>query len=1159
MLSMGPAPLMAGPVAYSSSRKGKKGKGKGDKVSGQVSTIKAAGPVDRKRVARYANMSPEPGRMTQDGINRVFPFIVDADIQRHKATEAGISPLWLATYENAVTALNNGGINEDAFAEYIFNEPATSEGTLRRHGAFRPFSDKSLGLLGVFKKGQRNQIANYITPEAALDAQYLWKMELDKEVGKHFAFLDLCSFVDRVYHDQRANGAAGYGADHLEEGQLEQTPYECLYNALFLQFDRTRLSLTAQEQAQATLGDLAHAARGLFVSQGHLSTIESVVRISDKHVLPTAFTDGYTYCTPAALSTTPEGDPVLMMPQFMMPGAPTKATSVTATGIDSLYPGQKLGSLNTAGGVAFHDGTVYTADALANLPGTCRLWGAPNVATAFINPMIAERNVLPIISDTITHADYSVRMLQDIGTEVTGIGLAASASNNNLYVKTLWNQQSHVVLDYLVKANRLLSPELVSYGETFSAISSGHGASSFEKAATHPDFMSKLYEEVNVHSPILPQFNPRSDSRSRQMNNGPYGTGQEDFYRVDELSASGREELLSEHFDHQSVSTGVGSTTTTFKNMFKALSPRVFSALFSTKLNPVSKTERFVVVPSGRTSSEGMMYGEISRDDYSQQFAMMRSSLGTTGPKHQWYLPGSDIRLNGSAKVSDLTYATALGTSYKPSDRPRQMIEIMPAGYGNLVTSGFTLSNEVIDNILVAPNLLWENFRSSRGASGSYTPRTAALALIPSAVAAEEFYVGASKPSTDGWDGVNVGISMRELMPCVNDFLARRDGSSDATVGPALSKAATITITNPATGVVSGYVSGGYAKRSDFAKSGGAVTLTDLKLMKTYDSSNPAYTHSAADNITVSNAVFAGRFEVEEEISKTFMIDGHFALDTGDRDAIFENLEDEIVGSDSGPLGLLSIPHGLTKVGDASTVAYLAAGSIMRILPVGLILRPYTKGEDRIFSESQGDGTVKLFVETDAHASGVAKFTEISTVTELANSLFPIAPSVPYAANMETQITNVHVDSAYGSNYGVDVTVLRPTKINMRVAPTNYLLMASLAKYCNMRFYPSATNLDHPDFAGLPFFGEPQPFMRTLVEEHAPELLEVDQFVANPLFSTTGQMASVMRTVYDPNKYVSAAHGDTVVQAAASHPGVTIESIQKAEEQILQRRTYIRL
>jgi hypothetical protein len=234
----------------------------------------------------------------------------------------------------------------------------------------------------------------------------------------------------------------------------------------------------------------------------------------------------------------------------------------------------------------------------------------------------------------------------------------------------------------------------------------------------------------------------------------------------------------------------------------------------------------------------------------------------------------------------------------------------------------------------------------------------------------------------------------------------------------------------------------------------------------------------------------------------------------------------------------------------------------LRIMHMGLDLSlGSTIDEGEVLGSQLPNGALTIYreIEHDA-ATGDRQFETITSFKGLMNAAAHEPLNTPFTGNqaMPVPVAGGGIDWMPADN-GLSVDTLRPTKINQRVQPQNYLIMAALAKYANMRFYPSALNTDHEDFLGLPFFGEPQPFMRSIVEEHANELLEVDQFIANPLFSTTGQMAAVSRITYDPAKYVTAVRADLIKTAAASHVGVTPESVQRAEEQVLQRRTYIRL
>lgn len=145
----------------------------------------------------------------------------------------------------------------------------------------------------------------------------------------------------------------------------------------------------------------------------------------------------------------------------------------------------------------------------------------------------------------------------------------------------------------------------------------------------------------------------------------------------------------------------------------------------------------------------------------------------------------------------------------------------------------------------------------------------------------------------------------------------------------------------------------------------------------------------------------------------------------------------------------------------------------------------------------------------------------------------------------------------------MEIEVLRPTRINMLVNPERYLMMAALAKYAGMRFYPSALNdgsefAHSSDFEGLPYFGEPQPFMRRIVQDHAPELLLHDTFVTNPLFNSTSNKAYMMRVEYEPAKYPTAGKAEPVSLGEMSHPRITPDAIVQAEESIRLRLTFFR-
>jgi len=129
--------------------------------------------------------------------------------------------------------------------------------------------------------------------------------------------------------------------------------------------------------------------------------------------------------------------------------------------------------------------------------------------------------------------------------------------------------------------------------------------------------------------------------------------------------------------------------------------------------------------------------------------------------------------------------------------------------------------------------------------------------------------------------------------------------------------------------------------------------------------------------------------------------------------------------------------------------------------------------------------------------------------------------------------------------------VLVPSKINVMVNPEDYLLMAAVAKYAGMRFYPSALNPggdNAEDFKGLPYFGTPETFMRGIVAEHAPELILVDAYVANPLFSPVANKVYIKRVEYEPKKYITASINDLAEQGQTSHSQLTADSIVRAEE-----------
>lgn len=1080
---------------------------------------------------------------TLDSTRTQFPYLLEVDMAGVTSINYGLSP---AFQEVLVNVRQDPTLSpEEIFAPYTV-DTGRGQHTLKRNTSYSVFSDDALGSTAFHLRNAAGGKASIFIPEDLLEAQEMFVNEIACEVGMHKQFLHHCIDISHMYQDQVPQGPIGVSDSHNRVGKEEKsTPLEAYHDLLLTKFDVDKLNIPLNQRGHFTLADLAIRALQLIAPIRHgQSTTDTWTMSNDLFVAAKGFLKGEMAPLYGELV---DGDGNHRY-AIQMPGMNINYTEIDANRGDTPIPtaifrGHMLAN-NT--GIMTKISDCYETDLsdvdltdlgyigsdtdarwaqvfmngvpLSKLPGSRqRFASAVTAAQSAGIGAPGEMLHMPYIGDLIAPRFFDAP-ISIYGHTGTGQMVSVSELIAANFPRRLWDQPTHVVLDVLRKASSILTPQFRAVGvpEVDSFTTAGPAQAGFN--------FSQIVDLHNMFSYHKHRFNP---VKQIDANNGPYGVSDSDRSKYwvverDGRSYADKSGILDEVFGDLTVPSGYGSTEIPLKNLIALLPDKSFEALFTPDPSSVDKRSRQVILPTGRSASS-MSIASSAKDADMAAHTMLLRTLPFATWRTVTLMPLSDIRYQNMDQVS-------------LSDISVERFTMLP---GPMVNGPFQT------DVLASTS------------SGTLVCDVA-----------EDFKViGSHGPLNEGHEVINGTVEVDELKEGETHAKVRVLGDTEVPMASLLNF--TVNRTNPALDYAGGNISPLLCNGLD--QNGNELFITDIDIdyvtesgyIKGSASVVNALTPFSATSVSISGNLLD---TLTYDGSKLTVLSGEKATDfTAKANALFSSAGVEVfdvstydttvkiknaIAKGAGNVEMLSWDMGLYTL-TCEGASPLWTGSLPFVFTScnlktngdHLLLTP----DNFVWKEPSGD----VVTGTSDTPSGSAFYSKHMNIAR------HVVLRMGTEAYDHTQFGS---PSSFGSYTGMGDTdesmevrgeYLLPELNNIMVRLDLQLFDAAISKYSNMRLYPRAINMDER-FRGLPYFGEPQSFLRGLVKEVQSSLVAIDHVSASPFTTSNINELRITTETYDQMSYIT-----TVRSVAAAignmHSLAPVEGILNAQNSLVKR------
>lgn len=1086
-----------------------------------------------------------------------YPYILEAATSTLAlATEGGLTPSWFATYANVAQSSNLDSWQQ--FSEYNFS--LTDESRRRaalRYAFERPFTPRSRGKVPfLLRNGQGSLVAETTGTDGILAVEE-FHMQISEEFGRWVKFHNFSVDVNTIYNAQRHHSEYGLGQEYFKTTGQPYTPYERLHATLLARIEplRNQLNLPAHLAAIADLTDLTRAAFALLApsTMGLDSNTWSLP--SGINIHADAFRKGYDSLDFGQL-VDKDGNIryLIQMPAEALVGDEVDKPVLTTVKLNAsqLYTDvngndatqAQLDAVEAADIATYLSGTATSDDVyisgvnLRDLPGSLALFKA------------RYNSVTGTVQYTPDHGISSSWTLDATTVpDPASFKTASTLTAQPVWAgpTKLWCSDALTMLKWLRAASEVLSPEYLatSYPRLLDVPLTGNLAATTD--------INKLVDCKNLDSTHKIRFNP---IKHIVQNNGPYGKDElgiqfSDSWRERNwLSPSPMDgdydfhvERLSELFSSLTFETGFGDVAAPLAETLALLNLKVLDAMFTiTNTGSLEKDERIVIVPAGMAAAASgyvMEEGEHSAD---HALLLLQRLFGS------FCLPTFSL-------LADLSY----------DDNPLTSAAVqLEVETGYLVHGG---------NHLNLPNFV---------RSGTVT--------LGQGDSAPTFSVGWA---TGDQTGLEFSIKPVDVGSGVSRFLIEQDSLSlrlHSDLGILLSvehgwldpRAATLIGKDSSGNVVKTRV---FVRQSVlFNKHSKSTFEYDLRL-------GLEGTGAYAGTIMADDVRFKGSFvkkfalrpgkgikaavdEYDTYLSSKTLADG------GQATVLADDTAYKIDGTTSAEVHVNVFKGNYTSGFDASGPFAAATGmtELTNIVWENTELRADTSKGLHVRLAPQHSGTNNSSVAPAA--SGTIAAWNTGTRLELIDGV-PSPASVvdepwriglgvlwhyfgSYAADATTPTSieykttlwtyaKTPVDNS-ASEFGSEAGSVRssrfiPQNENLFQDLRRYVFDAAVLDFSHMRFYPLELNAQH---GLLPYHGEPQGFMRSVISEYTPEIARYHFQSQNPFLADVISRIRTEKVKYNPMAYqllfstLSEIEGSRIT-------GMTVDDLRRAQDVIVRR------
>ena len=1020
-----------------------------------------------------------------------FDLILEFDSLGQAHRDMGLSPAWQAVFQNSRDEPHAD--TQLRFAPYTCTESDRKEATTRL-GLMRPLSETALAQEAFYNEGAAGNKAYVLESKAAIAEQTAFLNEISREIALHCCWLKHCIDISERYH---ANSTlpAGLGNDHLREGTTQQsTPFENYYDELMAMFDLPSLNLREDEGEKSNLAARARKALDLLSPVGFGAAHADAWTLSpDLQITMEGYLQGQAMCPWGTLSDDGDGNTryVIQPPVFQDGLIDTHATNDTIE-----FPQTKL--FATFGVPAQYDPAQPGFNALvgkflvSDAPGTLAMYNAMNsigvTGNMGTHPMNGEticwrvpggwqENFGEIPSDFVTTGNATARTVR------------------------AWTLKTHELIALAKAASAMVDPLFKSAGIPMLGTIPRDGSLKF----TRYDH-SEMVDLVNNYSVFKIQYNP---TKQIAANNGPFDPDLteeyvESHWKPDYTAKSRRfiKGQLEKAFQTLTVPTGIGADTALVADWFAAVPPQIAMSWFNFDESSILKRQRTLIVPSGRNEASNA------------------ASSANQNPMRHLRLPLDMVfgcfRFRSMMPLSDISYL---------DDFVARTFELAPGDTSTLISSD-----------LGEAKVAGRNLSTSRQA-------TITMELEPSQEATAKTYMTTGlnpRPRTPVQFGADISIPRdnpfgaavltycEDPQPLFHNALSPHGNKVTALVEYTGGIPFESFVTNIDLDATGNSRRRWYSAQdceltlANFTESGaGSLSLTHRLVMKpgqslTMEDKNgpmaPDQFSAAVNGICPAGhylfdvahpELAAGKDagDVEKVILAQFPNMDALRIELGtftpDANGYLKNINPVpvlLVEVDISCKGWpLRSEAATTLASDTSTGAanHMAIGH-------GAGLNLHTQADGQQYERH-------LWLNVLAAVAG-----DMATNITMANA-FPASAGTSYASGTSNRIIDDHIAGKR----------LIPNLLNVKVTPELTLMDAAVANYSGMRLFPRAMSTD-ADFEGLPWFGEPQPFMRKFVEDLLPENLAYDRVTQNPFLDPSGRLLRVVTETYEQTGY---SHG----------------------------------
>lgn len=1062
-----------------------------------------------------------------------FPLMLEFDSLGQSHHELGLSPAWLACFVNSRDAPNTS--EESRFAPYTATEEDRHQSATRL-GMQRPFAMSSMGAQAFFNEGGSRNKAAYLEARAALLEQKKFMAELGTEVGLHMCFLFHCLDVNKMYHDQKTDGRVGEGDAHKRPGStLYRTPYEAYYEELKTHFDLDNLNLRPEENHKLTLGDLAQAALALFspVAFSNQHT-DSWTLSPDLLVDMEGWIQGTSMCPWGTLSDDGDGNQryVIQPPSDLLAGESENSGNqgVLRNAPDLFDVVDRSAPEYDHTDPAFNAKIGRIAIDSVDTPGTHAMYAAMravgleswNSHYNGANATGTKMGFKPATGDSVCWRSSSSRALGPDTRELPGIVGDIEAGATTLRA---WTLPTHQLVELVRTCSRMVTPLYMQLGTPLLRDVKAPGVLQF----TRYDH-AEIVDLVNLYSTFRIQYNPIDQIKA---NNGPFDPDMtpsdlERYWKPDYTSITRKfiKDKLADVFFDLSVPSGIGEDEALVSDWFASLPPQIAMGYFNFDPSSLRKRRRSLVIPAGRNAGSNVI--SSATQDPARHLALPLAMVFGTF-RFRTLHPFSDIDYTVSSHKHTASLASVNNTVVNSSDlgqaivygktkatNASEVVEIGIEKSANSTSIGTAVPLQFSDDLDIPARGRWGRILSAAGIAASNPFRS---------ISSDQYVPGNLFTAAGaGWEL----LSITEPPSYNRNKYDKYD--TTAVLSP-----------TPNTAGTPHEVEVELLKECNII--GGRVVGATLPM----------------DIVTDANALVAALPPVSGNQPDLFN-----AANSPDDATFVTNLVATFPNVSSFCMQLVKVKllNGVAY-GGASEATALCIG--MDVVCKGLDLQHQnTANNRRVFMDHQPGDTSPKYHRENSTGTGII----LSNDVELAAAIVSVVTNRRILADAqigtnagETTVHNALLlrSVPYPLGVGTHSTTtmqeylsLIPNKLNIKITPELTLFDAAVANYSGMRLYPRAL-ADRAEFAGLPYFGEPQPFMRKIVETENPELVQLDRVTENPFLDPTGRLLHLVNETYVQTGY---SHGMLALKALAGEMycnNLDVDTILAVQDTLVRR------